>query len=144
VGRRGHSSAAAVSVLRAAAVAGALIGMALLLLSCGSEDDPLIVIDGETATPAGAEDQARADGEMGVIVITEDGFSPDSLEVTVGSIVQLKNETEQVRAILINGHGPEEPVEIEPGDTFEVDLEPGAYVITSPGDTKFTASVVVI
>jgi hypothetical protein len=79
------------------------------------------------------------------ILIVDDGFDRDSIDVAVGSVLRIVNRTESSRSVIVTGGDQsDEPVEIGPGEMLELaDLRPGAYVITAADDPSTTAAVTV-
>lgn len=142
------STAAGLRRFRISRIASAL-GIALLLpllvAACvfDGDDDPSSTFpaDGGPASPASSDSQpARQDS----ISLTGDGFEPDAVEVDEGSVVRVTNNTDDDMTIIVSGGDSDTEFEIPAGAEVEIPLEsPGARVITVPGESGLTATVMV-
>ncbi len=130
-------------VIAAVVLLPALLGLAA---ACGEDgENPLPDLGGSATTSAAASPRATGPG---VLTISTGGlFEPDSIEIAVDTVVMLENESDRDLVLAVNGDdNPDGPLEIEIGAGESAQLElpgPGAYVITSPGNTSLTATVMV-
>jgi plastocyanin len=121
----------------------ALLGMLAGLTACSS---PAAVSSTTTTSPAAEETQPPNSGEVAAIEVTEDGFTPDRLEVTQGTRVTLTNATASKQSVVVKGRdfegGDDGRLDIEAGQTLDLNLyQVGAYILTLGDDPQTTASI---
>ena len=138
--RRGGRSVSA--CFRRPSALALVLSTSLFLTAC-SEDGRAALVVGSSTPEAAAPTSAGASGF--VLRITEDGFSPASVEVPEGSVVRLTNDSETGRTVMVSDVIDGDGETIEPGETLQLALpKVGAYVVTSPGNTEFTATITVL
>jgi hypothetical protein len=134
-----------VRIPRIATTVGALLLLPLLAAGCvfDGDDDSATTLpsNGASASPVNGDAQpVRQDS----IALTKDGFEPDAVEVDEGAVVRVSNNTDGPMTIIVSGGDSGTEFEIPAGAEIEITLaSPGARVITVPGDSGLTATVMV-
>jgi hypothetical protein len=101
-----------------------------------------------TTTPSSTVTEAPS-SEAGTgysITAGSDGFEPDSLTVPSTEPVLIVNGTKDDLVLSVDGDGSSRSstIDLNAGETVVLTLPgPGAYIITSPGNTDLTATVMV-
>lgn len=107
------------------------------------------VFDSDEAAQAGNASRTSVTVESTMvrqesIALTSEGFQPDSVEVDEGATFRVRNETGEAVTVHISGGDSDAEYEIPADSEVEVTMSnAGARVITVPGNSGFTASVMV-
>lgn len=121
---------------------GFLVALPLFAAGCvfGGDSES----NNETSTAAPQVDASVAPARQDHITLSADGFEPDSVEVDEGATVRVTNNTEEPMTIIVSGGDSDTEFEIPPQAEIEITLaDSGARVITVPGESGMTASIMV-
>lgn len=98
------------------------------------------------ALPSAAASQVNSTAEqVNELVLTADGFLPDSIELDEGTVLIFRNDSgDDVTLSLTGTEDGDQEFEVKAGATLDLPMSgSGARIITVPGDTELTATVMV-
>lgn len=122
---------------------GFLAAIPLLAAGCVFGDDSESS-EADAATVAPQAEESVTAVRQDHITLSADGFEPDAVEVDEGATVRVTNNTEDPMTIIVSGGDSDTEFEIPPQAEIEITLaSAGARVITVPGESGMTASIMV-
>lgn len=120
-----------------------LVALPLFAAGCVFGDDSEGSTPG-TETAAPQVDASAAPTRQDHITLSADGFEPDAVEVDEGATVRVTNNTDEPMTIIVSGGDSDTEFEIPPQAEIQITLaSAGARVITVPGESGMTASIMV-